>query len=263
MRMKKRNTKLFIIFTLVLLLVYSVSFASVITLRTHITGVTGPILKNIQERLAISEASYGTTLKPQTINTFYKNAPQNIQKAIEPFGYFHAKVQRALIHTGDVWDATFAIDPGTPIRVSSVDVKVTGTGKDNLALQTILQDAPLKPGQIFEAESYDKLKQHLFQTANEEGYLKATFEQKVIRIDLKKGTVVIVLHMNTGPRYYFGPVTFTQNTFSDKFLERFLSFHEGDPFSSPKLIKFQQNLSNSNYFQTYRRCLNCQQGKTV
>jgi translocation and assembly module TamA len=250
MLIKKRNTKLFIIFTLVLLLVYSVSFAGVTTLRTHITGVTGPILKNIQERLAISEASYGTTLNPQTINTFYKNAPQNIQKAIEPFGYFHSKVQTALTHTGDVWDVTFVIDQGTPIRVNTVDLKVTGPGKDNLALQKILRDSPVKPGQIFEAESYDKVKQDLFQTANEEGYLKATFDQKVIRIDLKKNTAVIVLHINTGPRYYFGPVTFNQNTFSDKFLKRFLSFHEGEPFSSPKLIKFQQNLSNSNYFQT-------------
>jgi translocation and assembly module TamA len=235
---------------LFLLIIHSVCQASAISLRSNITGISGPVLKNVQERLAIAQAAYGLELRPATINLFYKNAQQNIQKAIEPFGYFNSTVQSDLTHTGDVWIAHFVIDPGAPIHITSTDIQVTGPGKDNSVLQKILATFPVKPGQIFEAETYDKAKQNLFQTANEEGYLKANFEQKVIRIDLKKQTVVIILHMNTGPRFYFGRVTFNQNTFSDKFLERFLSFHEGDPFSSPKLIKFQQNLSNSNYFQT-------------
>jgi translocation and assembly module TamA len=245
-----RNTKIFILFTLILLMLQTASWASAIVLRSNITGVTGPILKNVEERLAIAQASYGLELSPATINLFYKNAPLNIQKAIEPFGYFHSQVQPELTHIGEIWTARFVIHLGPPIHITSTDIQITGPGKDNSALQAILADYPVKPGHIFEAEIYDKAKQNLFQTANDEGYLKANFEHKVIRIDLKKNTVVVILHLDTGPRFYFGRVTFNQETFSDKFLERFLSFREGEPFSSPKLIKFQQNLSNSNYFQS-------------
>ncbi len=232
-----------------MLVLYTTCWAGAITLRTQITGLSGPVLKNVQERLLVSQTAYGETLTPAVIETFYKNAPDNIRKALSPFGFFKPVIHTDLTHHADVWQASFTIDPGTPVRITAVDINVTGPGKDNSELAKQVTQFPLHVGQVFEATRYDKAKQNLFQTANEQGYLRATFEKKIIRIDVENHSVVISLTLNTGPRYYFGHVTFNQNTFSDKFLTRFLSFHEGDPFSSPQLIKFQQNLSNSNYFQ--------------
>jgi translocation and assembly module TamA len=232
-----------------MMLISVTCWAGATTLRTQISGLSGPILKNVQERLQISETAYEQTLTPGTIQTFYKNAPDNIKKAVEPFGFFKSTIQTNLTHTGDMWEASFAVTLGPPIKITTVKVSVTGPGQKNIALTTLVNNFPVKTGQIFEAALYDKAKQNLFQTANEQGYLNAIFEKKIIRIDIENNAAEILLLLNTGPRYYFGRVTFNQNTFANKFLQRFLSFHPGEPFSSPKLIKFQQNLSNSNYFQ--------------
>ncbi len=60
---------------------------------------------------------------------------------------------------------------------------------------------------------------------------------------------MINLQLATGPRYYFGSVHYNQNPFDTSFLNRFVPFQQGQPYSTDQLINFQNALSNSNYFQ--------------
>ena len=57
------------------------------------------------------------------------------------------------------------------------------------------------------------------------------------------------MQLATGPQYYFGAVYFNKNPFDTSFLNRFVPFHQGQPYSSDQLINLQNALSNSNYFQ--------------
>jgi translocation and assembly module TamA len=218
-------------------------------LHFSVEGLPAAALKNAQDRLAIVQTEYGKNLTTADVQRFYKKGPKNIKAAIEPFGYFKAVVYPSLYHQGNQWTARFVVEPGPAMTISAVDIQILGPGADNVALKNALKNFPVKPGQVFEAAKYETAKQALFQTANDQGYLKATFETKSVQIDLTHYHAVMIVHLETGPRYYFGRITFQQNTFSDAFLHKFLSFKSGEPFSSPKLIKFQQNLSNSNYFQ--------------
>jgi translocation and assembly module TamA len=219
------------------------------TLHTDIVGLQGAALKNVQDRLLIAQNEYGSKLNSAAIERLFKHAPKNIKAALEPYGYFKAQVYPSLARRGDQWYARFVIEPGPAVHITHVDVQIHGPGEDNAALQKALKHFPVKPGQIFQAAKYEEAKQSLFQIANEQGYLKATFETKTVKVNMANYSAVVIMHLETGPRFYFGRVTFQQNTFSDAFLRRFLSFKQGEPFSSAKLIKFQQNLSTSNYFQ--------------
>lgn len=215
------------------------------SLRIEIHGVTDNALKNTQARLEVIAESYGKELTPADIQDFYKNAPENIRKALEPFGYFNAKVQSKLIDKTAVFDIT----PGRSIKISSIDLSLTGPGKDDSKLKKIITHFPLKAGDALSTERYDKAKEDFFQIANNQGYLKATLDKKEIRINRKTYTAQIILHFNTGPRYYFGHVHFAKSRFAPNFLQRFVSFHENEPYSGEALSKFQQNLRNSHYFQ--------------
>jgi translocation and assembly module TamA len=218
-------------------------------LHTDIVGLQGAELKNVQDRLLIAQNEYGPKLTAAAIERFYKHAPKNIKTAIEPYGYFKAEVYSSLTHRGDQWTARFVVEPGPAMRISHVDVQIHGPGEDNAVLQKALLTFPIKAGQVFQAAKYEEAKQSLFQVANEQGYLKAVFETKTVKVNMANYNAVVIVHLETGPRFYFGRITFQQNTFSEAFLKRFLSFKPGEPFSSPKLVKFQQNLSSSNYFQ--------------
>lgn len=139
--------------------------------------------------------------------------------------------------------------PGSTLPITHVDLALSGPGKSDPELQKIITHFPLKSGQYFQTEAYEKAKNLLFQTANNQGYLQATLTDHQVRVNLKTNSAVIILHLNTGPRFYFGPITFSQTPFSHDFLERFLTFHQGEPFSSNTLLTFQRNLNKSHYFQ--------------
>lgn len=248
--MKQLRIILICITSLTLLITAPVSWADVLVLRTHISGITDAgAFTNAKERLSILQDEYSKPLTHAKVDAFFKNAPQNLKEALKPYGYFQAAITSRLTHQNNVWTAQFFVQPGTPLRLKRVEVAIIGAGKFEPALQHYLTNFPLKPGQRFQAEKYEDAKKMLFQIANNAGYIKASLVKKEIQIDLKQYDAVIVLQLDTGPRYYFGTIGFQQNAFSTDFLERFLPFHTGETFSNQKLLKLQQNLTNSHYFQ--------------
>lgn len=205
-----------------------------------INGISGEPLKNVQTRLAVSKESYD-----DDIDGFYRDAPNHIKKALEPYGYFKAEVRTSRKDSNIYVD----IKPGPPLLINEVDLQITGPGKDNPAIRHLTENFPLKKGQVLQIDDYEKAKDNLFETSTLQGYLKAVLEKKAIEIDLDHYTAKVVLHLNTGQRYYFGSVSFGNSPFAPSFLRRFITFKEGEPFSSEKLLEFQHNLSSSRYFK--------------
>jgi translocation and assembly module TamA len=236
--------------SLCLLISAPLSWAAGFVLHTEIQGAKDPVLNNINERLALLQKTYGTDLTEKKIESFTQAAPNNIKQAVEPYGYFRSEVVTHLYRRGDVWTAHFDVQLGPALLITQVALRISGPGKDNKALQKFITDFPIRAGQVFLADKYEEQKQKLFQTAADEGYLKAFFEDKVISIDLNKYNAVIVMHLNTGPRYYFGKISYQQKTFAESFLRRFQHVETGDPYSSSKLLTFQQNLNDSHYFDS-------------
>lgn len=227
---------IYYIFSLICLL-FSLSAKADSPLPFEVTGITGDALKNVQSRLE-------SELSNESVQHFISHAPNNIRMALEPYGYFKAKItiksEKKILIT---------INPGPLLTISQVDFKLLGPGKDDTKLQRYIAHFPLASGQAFLVENYTYAKEKLFRIANNQGYLKATLERKEIRINLNTNSASIHLHFNTGPRYYFGQVTFKPSPFALKFLQRFTTFKEHEPFSSQKLLKFKQDLQNSHYFQ--------------
>lgn len=241
--------KLTFIIVLALLCIMSSTLTRADSLKTTVTGLTGPALKNVQDRLNTIQQSLPDTTDRSKAESFISIAPANIRKAIEPYGYFKASIDSKLIHQHSTWTAEFFIKPGAQLPITTTDIVINGEGKNDPELVKLLQHFPLKPGQALSIEAYDNAMKTLFQTANNQGYLKTYFEKKEIRINLNNYSATIILHLNTGHRYYFGPVEFNDGPFAPAFLQRFVSFHEEQAFSSQDLLKFQQDLSSSQYFQ--------------
>lgn len=201
----------------------------------EIKGINGDILKNVQDRLA--------TLKDSP--DFDQKAQDNIRQALQPFGYFKSKINSYPLHSKTI----FEITAGPALKIAHVDATLSGPGKDDPELQKFMRHFPLVPGQTFVTERYEQTKDDFFQVANNRGYIKAELTQKEIQISLKTYTANIILHFDTGPRYYFGHIMFDHSVYSPDFLKRFVTIQEHEPFSSQKLLKFQQSLRESRYFK--------------
>lgn len=234
----------------VLLAVNSLALAAQLTV--NLQGLKGPALENVQSRLDISKKGYGKSLSVKEIQSFYAESKANILQALQPYGYFKAKVQAHLNQHGQEWIASYKIILGEQLRVTNIIINISGTGKTEPFFQKYIQQFPLQKGQPLLIKSYNDAKQQLFELAQNQGYLRAKMLRSQVRIDLKRYTSVVIIYFDTGMQYYFGPVSFSKTPLRDSFLRRYVQFKNGDPYSSTDIIKLQDALSSSGYFRTIK-----------
>ncbi len=230
---------------------YCVLFTTVYakeTLSFQFNGIQGDVLKNVQKRFDVITQAY-PHLTQQNIQTIYAQSADEIRQAMQPYGYFHSKIHGKLLRDGESWLAQFDIDAQMPVNISHLTVVITGPGKRNVAIDKLIDQFPLKVGEVFRADSYEEAKEKLFQVAHNEGYIHAEFTTNQVLIDPYHNKVNIDLTLNTGQQFYFGNVYFQSTSYSQDFLRQFISFDKHTPFSSEKLLALQQAMANTSYFQ--------------
>ncbi|MGH8377496.1 MAG: autotransporter assembly complex protein TamA, partial [Gammaproteobacteria bacterium] len=216
----------------------------------QVHGVSGSLLKNVLAYLSINTYRDSPTLNQSLVDRLNARAPQEIKTALEPFGYYQPGVKSNLEETPTGWTAIYTITPGAPVLVRTVDVEISGAGKDDKAFRKFLAELPVKSGQQLDQPVYESLKQRLQQTAAHHGYLDAQYTRSTLRVDPQQHWADIVLHFQTGPRYYFGNVTFVQDFMSTNFLSQYVTFKPGDPYDAGKVLVLEYALNDSGYFAT-------------
>jgi len=216
----------------------------------HLEGVADPeILKNIEATLSIFRDEDRDDLTPERIRQLHERAPLEIQKAVEPFGFYHPEIQATLTPVeNDEFEARYAITLGEPVRVRDVQVSVAGEGKDMPPFPRLAAEFPLKAGDVLDQRLYDRRKTAFASAAADSGFLDATFSTRTIRIHRDENVADIQLAFDTGPRYRFGPVTFDSTSVDERVLRSYLTFKPGDPFRYDRLLAFQSALGGATYF---------------
>ena len=216
-----------------------------------IDGLTGEALSNVTEALSIPD----NFMQDDEVNLiwlhrFERQAHKKIKSALEPFGYYDpvASITLETVEK-DTYRLYIKVTPGEPVRVTGVHIRVNGPGSDEAALKALVSSFPLKESDVLLHATYEKGKGELQGQALNLGYLDADFPVHKILVSQKKLSASIELVLETGPRYYFGEIHFQgAGPYPLNFLERYLSFHTGDTFSSRELGETQLNLLNSERF---------------
>lgn len=217
-------------------------------LEVVIKGVQGQLEENVQSRLNLSHLQNIKT--QEEVELFYQTAPEEIKKALEPFGYFNPVIHANLSKGKHHWVATFAIQLGKPVRISTLDIQILGEGKKSPLFQEIVEKSLLKKNTIFSADEYDELSRNLFAMATDLGFFDAYIEKNEITIDLRNDSASIIFYFNTGKRYRYGAISFSETPFDTAFLKRFLPFSSGDYYNIDQIQKLQEDLISSNYFKS-------------
>ncbi len=182
------------------------------------------------------------------IEQLFSRGVEEIGLALQPFGFYRPTIQSRLDTSGSPWRATYEVDPGPPLLLSRVDVRVVGEGEGDDVVQHSVAVFPLAPDDTLRHALYEQGKLALARVVAERGYLDAAFDTAQIRIDREAYSSEIVLHMTTGTRYSFGPVTFEQDVVDESQLQGYVTFQPGDDFELSKLLELQRGLSSSPFF---------------
>jgi translocation and assembly module TamA len=218
-----------------------------------VEGLEGEALKNAKAALALPPGVIRDgVVDRQLLELFQRQVPEKVRQSLEPFGYYDSKVSVTIEKTeADKELVRVHVSPGEPIRITSVNVQVTGLGEKQPALRQIIASFPLKAGEVLNQVKYEKAKEELKTKALNLGYLGAEYVAHLIRLNRAERKAEVELNLETGPQYFYGEVIWEgTQMYPISFLERYLDFKPGEPYSYSKTYQTQLNLVNSDRFSS-------------
>ncbi len=234
---------------LVLLCLPAPAGAAEVRVTVQVDGVAGELRTNVLARLTIFQRR-NEQHSETGLRRLHGAAEEEIRAALEPFGYYDPDVGSELIETDGTWEAYYRIDPGPVVRVTEVDVRVTGPGSEDDSFRDAVQAFPLREGSALRHDVYEQGRMSLEGVADRRGYFDARFTRREVPVDVATNSARILLHLETGDRYRFGPVRFEQEGFSPELLESYIPFRRGEPFQNSLLLDLQNGLTSTDFFRS-------------
>jgi translocation and assembly module TamA len=211
-----------------------------------ITGVDESVRNNVLAYLDLDEEACDA---PQwRVRQRFQNAEEEIRPALQAFGYYDARVASSLEFTDECWSASFRIEPGEPVRVRDVDVRIEGEAQESPPFDRLLEGFAMHPGDRLDHGIYERFKSDLLGLARQRGYAEARFA--VSRIDLYRPQRLadVTVHFDSGPRYRFGEIHLAQDVLDEPLVRAYFDFQKGDPYDNRKLAGLYVALTDSGYF---------------
>lgn len=189
-------------------------------------------------------------LNDELVQRQYQRGLYQIAQSLQSLGYYQADITGQVTHIDNGWQIRYVVDPGKPVTISKVDVRLEGPGEDDSELKAWLDRFPLHAGDPMHHADYESAKAELMRIAKARGYFDAVYTTRSLRIDPAHFSAELTLIFNTGKRYRFGPVTLHQNFLAPALLERYVPFAQGEEYDSRQLLQLQQRLSDSDFFES-------------
>jgi len=218
--------------------------------KVEIKGVDEELRTNVLAYLSFERYKKGgADLNADTVERLHNRVEREVQAALRPFGYYEPQVESSVTDLGhNDWRINITINPGKPVLVDHIDVRVDGPGEQDPLFLRILQHLPLHDGERLNHAAYESIKTDLQRTAATYGYLDARLIRNELVVDPPNHKANVALELDTGERYRFGATAIQQRVINDKLVRRYLRYHEGDPFDLTQVLRTQFALDDSQYF---------------
>lgn len=218
-----------------------------VTVEVVVEGVEDNLNENVLARMELYLRRESPNLSEEDVQYLFNKAEGDIRSALAPYGYYDPTMNSTLSPEGDEeFKAVFTIEPGEPVRITKLEVKVEGAGEEPLG--TMVNSFPLKVGNVLDQEKYELGKKRITVAATRRGFMKAHFTVRELRIHRMNKTAEIYLTLNTGPQFMFGETTFEGGYLRPELLLKYLPYKAGDPYRPAQLIELQKHLYKTDFF---------------
>ena len=220
------------------------------TIRIVIEGVDRALADNVRSYLSLTRYAERTDLTDTQVRRLADRAVDEAADALRPFGYYDPQVRSRTVRDDATWIVRLRIKPGEPVLLGDVAIEVTGAGSGDGNLAQVIDASTVRSGARLDHPAWEKLKTDLLRTAIENGYLDAKLVTHVLEVDPPRRVADARLTLDTGGLYRFGKVTIEQDAINPEFLQGFVRFTEGKPFSGALVRSTQFALEDSYYFSS-------------
>jgi translocation and assembly module TamA len=214
----------------------------------ELVGVQDELAQNVLAHLDLVRFADRDDLTALSVSRHFDDVPAQVGRALRGFGYYQPRTQGTLTREGNRFLARLEIDPGEPVRLVEVDVRVLGPGAEHIRFQRLLAQSPLVPNAIVNHREFDQVRGELESTAQSLGYFDHRFVQRMLEVHPEELAARIQLVLDPGERHRFGEVRFEQDILEPSLVNRLVPIHEGGPYDADLLIAAQYALADSEYF---------------
>ncbi|MFJ2367087.1 autotransporter assembly complex family protein [Pseudomonas sp. NPDC087697] len=182
---------------------------------------------------------------------FRRGAEEQALKAAQALGYYQPHIESE-VKNGKSPRLVLNIDPGEPVRLRNVTIRVDGPAEALKSFRVPKSDL-LKSGAVLNHGHYEDAKRLIQNQASRFGFFSGHFTSQKLLVDPRAGVADIELIYDSGPRYALGKVSFTGDTpFDEELLQRMVPFKNGAPYDSELIAELNQALQSSGYFDAVR-----------
>ncbi len=218
-------------------------------IKVEVSGVNNNIQKSIIDGLTIYRQRNSERLSELLVERLHQSAQAEIRQTLTVYGYYNPEITAELQQPeGNQWLATYEVEVGEPVRITDLQVTVSGAAEQDVAFQNLLADFPLKPGERLRHARYESAKKTILRLAAERGFFDGKLTCNKVEVNTDKNTASVCLNYESAQRYRFGEIVYPDTVVSEDLLRRITPFETGDPYRADKLLALRNNLNDSGYF---------------
>ena len=121
------------------------------TVEVEVGGLADDLEKNVLAYLSIADlgkegAEASQPVTESNVRRLHGAARMEIERALQPFGYYEPTIRSTLQRADDGWLARYDVDPGAPTVVDLVEIRAVGDGGEEPAVREALGSADVCAG---------------------------------------------------------------------------------------------------------------------
>ena len=206
-------------------------------------------LKNAQIFLTLMKSKGETVKQPDYIHYLIESGKEEIARSQQPFGFYNTAVSVDTQQSGNALKVRYEVSLNEPVVIDGISVTVDGAARDDPEFAKLLQENPFKKGDVLSHKTYETYKARFLSLAAARGYFDGKFTQSAVKVNPNTNRAAVTLAYQSGQRYTFGDVSFSQTPLDEDLLKRFVKFKPGDPYQASEVATLQQDLQGSGYFK--------------
>lgn len=186
----------------------------------------------------------------QELLRYSRIAQEQAEKALQALGYYNGEIESE-VSGGENPRLTLRIEPGEPVRLRDITLRVEGPAADLSAFR--VPRNRLKTGEVLNHGQYEQVKQQILNQASRYGFFDGRLKRQRLAIDPAANAADVELIFQSGPRYVLGDVRFEGDSpFDPDLLARMVPFEAGTPYDSELVADLNQAMQSSGYFEGVR-----------
>ncbi|HSP57949.1 MAG TPA: autotransporter assembly complex family protein [Halomonas sp.] len=214
------------------------------SIESRIEGIEGDVADNVRQFLAGLD---GTELSRSRVESGVQRLSR---EAMRVFGYYSPQIAHQLDESDPPDFVELAIEPGPRVTIETLDFSLEGDAAEDPPFEEAIEAFPLEIGDPLIHAPYDRLRGRLVNLSLERGYFDWRFVDRRMEVRPYEESARLYLHLDSGPRYRFGDVTFSGSHIEEQRLRNLLTFTPGDPYLAGEIARFNQRLGQTNWFNT-------------